>query len=52
MLLVTLLIADSLFFILTRSIFPYIDNLIYGKKRHSRPVPEWVDYRDQADDSA
>ena len=30
---------------LARRFFPYIDNLIYGKKWRSRAVPAWVDYQ-------
>jgi reductive dehalogenase len=27
-----------------RAIFPYIDNLIYGRTWHSKKVPSWIDY--------
>lgn len=36
---------------LARRFFPYIDNVIYGKKWKSRPVPPWVDYRHREGES-
>ncbi|MFH1103179.1 MAG: reductive dehalogenase domain-containing protein [Pseudomonadota bacterium] len=29
----------------TQMVFPYIDNLIYGKRWKPRPVSEWINYR-------
>ena len=29
---------------LARALFPYIDNVVYGRKWHSGNVPSWIDY--------
>ena len=28
-----------------RSLFPFVDNFIYGKRWKPRPPPDWIDYR-------
>jgi reductive dehalogenase len=29
---------------LARAVFPYVDNVVYGRKWHSGRVPPWIDY--------
>lgn len=41
---VKLIIARSR---LARLFFPYIDNIIYGKKWHTKSVSSWIDYKNQ-----
>ncbi|MBT8359303.1 MAG: reductive dehalogenase, partial [Deltaproteobacteria bacterium] len=32
---------------MARLFFPYIDNMIYGKKWHTKPVSSWIDYKNK-----
>ena len=32
---------------IARLFFPYIDNVIYGKKWHTKPVSSWIDYKNK-----
>jgi reductive dehalogenase len=29
---------------IARALFPYVDNIVYGRKWHPGPVPPWIDY--------